>query len=223
MEETSIKLNRNIFCLQLLVFFPVIFLFAVGGLYIYSFRLENDLDKIFIIIGFIIELCLMFCVAYSNDKTLVLSDNSIELRRKNKVLNVFPVDSIKKFVCNDKKKSIKVLTHNGTEGFLLNYFWVKSLGELNYFNVKSELCKMYPTKTESLKDESINSFFESGEIPKQVTQRYKSGVCIIVILLIFEFILSILPLGMTILSVLWGVASLALIILKFIVGVLNLI
>ena len=63
MEEKIIKLNRNIFCLELMAFSPLVFLFGVGGYFIHGLGFENDIDKIFIAIGFIVEVIVGIIVA----------------------------------------------------------------------------------------------------------------------------------------------------------------
>ncbi len=222
MEEKVIKLNRNIFCLELMAFFPLVFLFGVGGYFIHGLEFENDIDKIFIAIGFVVEVIVGIIVAKMNNRSIVLSENSVDLRHKNKLLKSFPIDSIKGFVCDDNKKTIKVLTHNSTEDYLLKFVGVKALSEMVYFDSKAELCKKYPTKSNALKDEYINSFLESGEVPQYISSKNKSDYCRVVVGLLFGFILTIIPIGLTILSVLWALMWLIIFALKLLVLVLNL-
>ena len=222
MEEKVIKLSRNIFCLQLRVFLPLVILFGLGGWFLYALRLDNDWDKTFVAIGFVVEILAGFLVAKETSKTIVFTDNSVELRSKNKVLKSFPVDSIKGFVCNDKRKTIKVLTHNNTEDYLLKFGGGNALGGLIYFNVKTELCKAYPTKSNDLRDEYVEKFLNGGEIPQFIQVKHKSEYCGVIVGIIFGFILAILPIGETVLATIWALLEIMTFGLKLFVYMLNL-
>lgn len=226
MLERIIKLKRNMFILQLWVYFPLVILFCCGGCLIHYIGID-DWDKIFLAIGFVIQLIIAVKVFQSNDYFIKFSEKEIGLYKCRKsspiLLRSFAQDAIKNVVCNGKRKTIKVVMYNGLEEFLLKFNFTDIIGEEAYFRIKAELCRYYPAKTQNIRDEYVVSYLENDDvIPEYIQSKQKVEVCQATVILFFELIFAIVPVGLTILSVAWAICGIWIFILKVLVLFLNL-
>jgi len=224
MLKRSIYLKRNVILLQLLVFFPLVFLAGIVAYMIHDLGLKNW-DKIFLTVMFVFECLWAYRIYLENKLFIQFSDNEIQIcknsRKQMKVLKSFTVDAIKTVVCNDRRKEIKFLYHNCPEKTFLKFKYSNLVGEELYFKVKSELCRYYPTKTVACRDEYIEKYLENDAIPEYIKSKSFSERCRTIVILFFEFIFAVVPIGLTILSVMWSILGIWIVILKGVIVVLN--
>lgn len=225
MLNRIIYLKRNVFLLPLLVFFPMVFCAGIVAFLIHYLGFKSW-DKIFLTVMFVIELLYFVRIYLENKKFIVFTDNEIQVCKKSKndpnVLHSFKIEAIKSIVCNDKRKEIKFLYHNCPERTFLRFKYSNLIGEEVYFNVKAELCRYYPTKTVACRDEYVEKYITEGVIPEYVQAKQFSEKCKVIIILFFEFIFAVIPIGLTILSVLWSMCGFWIVILKGVILLLNL-
>ena len=225
MLNRSIPLKRNIILIQLLIILPLVFLSGIIACLIHYIKLENW-DKIFLSVMFVFQIALAFRIYSYNTKYIKFTNNEIAEYKKgkeeSKILNTYQIDAIKSIICNDKKKEIKFLYHNCQEKYFLKFKYTNLIGEEVYFKVKSELCRYYPTKTVSIRDEYIEKYLETDILPEYIKSKAFAERCGAIILIFFEFIFAVIPIGLTILSVVWALLSIWVIFLQIFVWVVNL-
>lgn len=224
MLKRNISLSRNPVLLQMLVILPIIFAIGIIAYLIYYLGF-NIIAKIFLSIMFVFELAIGFKIYSENNKFLQFSDHEIveykSIKNNSKILNIYKIDAVKNIVCNDNKKEIKFLYHNCPDKNFLKFKYINLLNEEVYFKVKSELCRYYPTKTISLRDESIEKYIETEKLPEYIETKIFAQRCQAIIIIFFEFLLALIPIGMTVISLLWSCAILAILIRKEVLILLN--
>lgn len=208
MLNRFIPLKRNVILLQLPVILPMIILSGFIAYFIHSLGLKNW-DKTFLSIMFVIYIIISVRIYLENKNFIQFSNNEIIECNKNKngvkILKTYNVDAIKSIVCDNKKKRIKFLYHNCPEKYFLKFKYTNLTGEEIYFKIKSELCRYYPAKTVSIRDEYIEYYLKNNTVPEYIKSKDFSERCSAIVIIFLEFILAIIPIGLTVLSVLWAV------------------
>lgn len=209
----------------MLVTLPIIFATGIIAFYINHLGF-NIASKIFLSIMFIFDLALCNKINSENNKVIQFTDNEIiEYKspdNNSKILNIYKIDAIKSIVCNDNKKEINFLYHNCPEKKFFKFKYSKLIGEEVYFKVKSELCRYYPTKTLSLRDEYIEKYLTSGNLPEYIETQIFAQRSQATIIIFFEFLLALIPIGMTIIALGWSIAVLSIVLRKGALIFLNL-
>ena len=225
MNKNSIELKRNIVTVQLHVFFIQVFAAGCVAFLIYYIGLRHW-DKIFLSVMFVFEFIVFLKFYFDNKKFVNFTENEIQICKPHKkstvVLESFAVDAIKTVVCDDRRKVIKFLYNNCPEKYFFKLKYASLSGEEVYFKLKSALCKSYPTKTVACRDEYVEKYLKEEVLPDFIKSKCHSELCGAIVLLFFEFILAIIPIGLTVLSVIWSFLRLIILLLQGVVIILNL-
>jgi len=226
MPDRVIKLKRNILLLQLQIFFPLIIIFGIAGAMAGATGF-NNLDNTVWAAGFLIEIIMAIRISISNKNSIKFSGKEIEILKPAgtscSVIKSFPLKDIDKVIANDNNLSIKLLLYGGREVCLLKFKYTNTAGEDIYFRIKSELCRYLPAKTVSLRDKYVTEYLDNNTYPEYIQTRQQIGISTGKVILFFEFLFAIIPIGRTIYAVYWAFGQLAVLFSNISVWFLNLI
>ncbi len=225
MSEQKVFLRRNQFLIFVLNFLP--FVLAGGVIAVWLFRtVLSDVSKIVCLIFFITALIVAFRKLKGNDKVLTFYDNTLyvcENKKLNpKVLKKISENDIRRIDCTDRPKRISVELVDGSIYELLNYKNVPQLGEKSFFLTKAELCRCFPSKTVDIFDENCKTYIETNVLPEFIKNKEWFGNSTAVIFTFIEFILAVIPLGMSILAFFWVLLLIIKYIMMGVLEILNL-
>lgn len=224
MLDRTVNLKRNLLFLQLSVFFPIVITFGAGGYLLYYLGFGNWY-KIFMTIGFTVEIFMAGRVYLSNKNAIKFSGDVITLYKNGEpnspIIKSFQTISIKKVIPCERNKTIKILTYDNKEDYLLKLKYTKAAGEDVYFRIKSELCRFLPAKTVEMRNEYVSDYIKTGMTPEYIKNLQQTELSCGAVILFFEFLLAVIPAGMTIISVIWSACGFYIIFLKSVVILLN--
>lgn len=208
------------------MFFPIVILFGIAGAIAGATGFSN-IDNAVWAAGFVVEVIMAIRISLSNKNSVKFSGKEIAILKtagtSYTVIKRFPLKDIDKVAANDNKLSIKLVLYGGREAYLLKFKYTNTAGEDIYFRVKSELCRYLPAKTVSMRDKYVTEYLDNNTLPEYIQTKQQVGISTGKVILFFEFLFAVIPIGRTIYAVYWAFGQLTVLFANISVWFLNLI